>query len=40
MAARLKAPERENCKLRQANEMLRKASGHFTQAEPDRRLKL
>ena len=38
MAARLKALERENCQPRQSNEMLRKASGHFTQAELGRRL--
>ena len=39
MAARLKALERENRKLRQANEILRKASAYFAQAELDRRFK-
>jgi hypothetical protein len=34
MAAKLKALERENRELRQANEILRKASAHFAQAEP------
>ena len=33
MAAKPKALERENRELRQANEMLRKASAHFAQAE-------
>src|SRR6201995_18985 len=33
MAARLKALERENRELRQANEILRKASAYFAQAE-------
>ena len=37
MAARLKALERENRELRQANEILRKASAYFAQAELDRR---
>jgi transposase len=37
--ARLKALERENRELRQANEILRKASAYFAQAELDRRLK-
>jgi len=37
MAARLKALERENRELRQANEILRKASAYFAQAEFDRR---
>ena len=39
MAARLKALERENKELRQANEILRKASAYFAQAELDRRFK-
>ena len=39
MAARLKALERENRELRQANEILRKASAYFAQAELDRRVK-
>src|SRR4029450_607282 len=39
MAARLKALERENRELRQANEILRKASAYFAQAEADRRAK-
>ena len=33
MAAKLKALERENRELRQANEILRKASAYFAQAE-------
>ena len=37
---RLKALERENRELRQANEILRKASAYFAQAELDRRWKL
>ena len=37
MAAKLKALERENRELRQANEILRKASACFAQAELDRR---
>jgi transposase len=37
MAERLKALERENRELRQANEILRKASAYFAQAELDRR---
>jgi transposase-like protein len=37
MAARLKVLERENRELRQANEILRKASAYFTQPEFDRR---
>ena len=37
MAARLKALERENRELRQANEILRKASAYFAQAELDHR---
>ena len=39
MAARLKALERENRELRQANEILRKASAYFAQAELDHRFK-
>jgi transposase len=38
-AARLKALERENRELRQANEILRKASAYFAVAELDRRSK-
>ena len=37
VADRLKALERENRELRQANEILRKASAYFAQAELDRR---
>jgi len=37
--ARIKALERENRELRQANEILRKASAFFAQAELDRPLK-
>ena len=37
MRDRLKALERENRELRQANEILRKASAYFAQAELDRR---
>ena len=37
--ARMKAPEREVRELRQANEILRKASAYFAQAELDRRFK-
>src|SRR5271168_3447701 len=37
IAERLKALERENRELRQANEILRKASAYFAQAELDRR---
>ena len=40
MTARLKALERENRELRQANEILRKASAYFAMAELDRRSKL
>jgi transposase len=36
---RLKALERENRELRQANEILRKASAYFAMAELDRRFK-
>jgi len=39
VADRLKALERENRDLRQANEILRKASAYFAQAELDRRFK-
>ncbi len=39
MAAKLKALERENRELRQANEILRKASAYFAMAELDRRAK-
>ena len=39
MADRLKALERENRELRQANEILRKASAYFAQAELDRPFK-
>ncbi len=36
MADKIKALERENRELRQANEILRKASAYFAQAELDR----
>ncbi len=36
MVNRLKSLERENRELRQANEILRKASAYFAQAELDR----
>ena len=39
MAEKLKALERENRELRQANEILLKASAYFAQAELDRRFK-
>jgi transposase-like protein len=39
MADRLRALERENRELRQANEILRKASTYFAMAECDRRSK-
>ena len=39
MAAKMKALERENRELRQVNEILRKASAYFAQAELDRRFK-
>ena len=39
VADQLKALERENRELRQANEILRKASAYFAQAELDRRFK-
>ena len=39
MAAKLKTLERENRELRQANEILRKASAYFAMAELDRRSK-
>ena len=38
-AQRVKELERENRELRQANEILKVASGFFAQAELDRRLK-
>ena len=38
-SARVKALERENRELRQANEILRKASAYFAQAELDRPFK-
>jgi transposase len=40
MTARMKALERENRELRQANEILRKASAYFAVAELDRRSKM
>ncbi len=39
VSEKLKALERENRELRQANEILRKASAYFAQAELDRPLK-
>ena len=39
MANKVKALERENRELRQANEILRKASAYFAQAELDRPFK-
>jgi transposase len=39
VSERLKVLERENRELRQANEILRKASAYFAQAELDRRFK-
>jgi transposase-like protein len=39
MAEKLKTLERENRELRQANEILRKASAYFAQAELDRPFK-
>jgi transposase len=39
VAETMKALERENRELRQANEILRKASAYFAQAELDRRFK-
>jgi transposase-like protein len=39
VSAKLKALERENRELRQANEILRKASAYFAMAELDRRFK-
>ena len=39
IAERLKALERENRELRQANDILRKASAYFAMAELDRRSK-
>jgi transposase-like protein len=40
VAEKLKALERENRELRQANEILRKASAYFAVAELDRRSKI
>src|SRR5690349_10598616 len=37
VAEKIKALQRENRELRQANEILRKASAYFAMAEPDRR---
>ena len=37
MVEKMKALERENRELKQANEILRKASAYFAQAELDRR---
>jgi transposase-like protein len=39
VATKLKALKRENRELRQANEILRKASAYFAQAELDRRFR-
>lgn len=39
VAEKMKALERENRELRQANEILRKASAYFAQAELDRPFK-
>jgi transposase len=39
ISEKMKALERENRELRQANEILRKASAYFAQAELDRPLK-
>ena len=39
VAEKLKTLERENRELRQANEILRKASAYFARAEPDRPFK-
>ena len=39
LAEKMKALERENRELRQANEILRKASAYFAMAELDRRSK-
>ncbi len=39
MAEKMNALERENRELRQANEILRKASAYFAMAELDRRHK-
>ena len=38
-SAKMKALERENRELRQANEILRKASAYFAQADLDRRFR-
>lgn len=37
MAEKMEALERENCELRQANNVLRKASAYFAMAELERR---
>jgi len=39
VVGKLRALERENRELQQANEILRKASAYFAQAELDRRSK-
>lgn len=39
VAEKMKALERENCELRQANEILRKACTYFAQGWPGRPLK-
>ena len=39
MAEKMKVLERENCELKQTNEILRKASEYFAQAELDRPFK-
>jgi transposase len=39
LASKLKSLERENRELRQANEILRKASAYFAMAELDRRFR-
>lgn len=39
MAEKMKALERENRELKQANEIFRKASAYFAQAELDRPFK-
>jgi transposase len=39
MAEKMKALERENRELKQANEILREASAYFAQAELDRPFK-
>ena len=40
MAEKMKSLERENRELKQANEILRKASAYFAQAELDRRSRI